>query len=182
MTDREEQMHVFIAKIDYFDPESWPVLAAPYGGPNPESSRANISEVSATLGTDGIALLVGSLGPRTRHSHRRKLLGAVTCHRALYDTAQIVDPRHLTSAHFTRNDGAFRMPYCIPYSQLWVCPPPLIRAEVPCGDEIVDPENRRNWFIRLSNAQAEVAYEVLTNMAGPPVTIPPPNRGFICEL
>ena len=175
-------MHVFIAKIDYFDPESWPVLAAPYGGPNPETSRANITKVSATLGVDGIALLVGSLGPRTRHNHRRKLLGAVTCHRARYDTAQIVDPRHLASAHFTRSDGTFRMPYCIPYSRLWVCPPPLIRAEVPCGDEIVDPENRRNWFIRLSNAQAEVAYEVLTNMAGPPVTIPPPKRGFIFEL
>ena len=175
-------MHVFIAKIDYVDPDTWPVLAAPYGGPNPETSRANITKVAATLGADGIALLVGSLGPRTRHSHKRKLLGAVKCHRTLYETKQIVDPQHLASAHFTRGDGAFRMPYCVPYSHLWVCPPPLLRAEVPCGDEIVDPENRRNWFIRLSNAQAEVAYEVLTNMAGQPVEIPRPHRGFITDL
>ena len=175
-------MHVFIAKIDYFDPDTWPVLAAPYAGSDPETSRANITEVADKLGRDGIALLVGSLAPRTRHSHKRKLLGAVKCYHALYDTARLVDPRHLTSAHFTRADGAFRMPYCIPYSHLWVCPPPLIQAEVPCGDEIVDTDNRRNWFIRLSNAQAEVAFEVLTNMAGPPEEIQRPDRGFICDL
>lgn len=150
--------------------------------PTPKQAGRNITEVSATLGVDGIALLVGSLAPRTRHSHKRKLPGAVKCHHALYNTVQLVDPQHLTSARFTRTDGAFRMPYCIPYSHLWVCPPPLIRAEVPCGDEIVDPDNRRNWFIRLSNAQAKVALEVLRNMAGPPVEIPRPDLGFICDL
>ncbi|MGB1418591.1 MAG: hypothetical protein ACPG67_04485 [Candidatus Puniceispirillaceae bacterium] len=47
-------MNVFIAKIDYFDPDSWRVLAAPYGGQNPESSRKNIADVAHKLGDDGI--------------------------------------------------------------------------------------------------------------------------------
>ena len=68
-------MNVFIAKIDYFDPDSWRVLAAPYGGQNPESSRKNITDFAHKLGDDGIALLVGSLSFRTVNRHKRKLLG-----------------------------------------------------------------------------------------------------------
>ena len=79
-------MNVFIAKIDYFDPDSWRVLAAPYGGQNPESSLKNITDVAHKLGDDGIALLVGSLSFRTVNRHKRKLLGAVRCHKALYRT------------------------------------------------------------------------------------------------
>ena len=74
------------------------------------------------------------------------------------------------------------MPYAIPFSKLWKCHCPFIEAEVACDDEINGRVFPPEWFIKLSGSQAEVAYEVLTNMAGPPVTIPPPKRGFICEL
>ena len=175
-------MNVFIAKIDYFDPDSWRVLAAPYGGQNQESSRKNITDVAHKLGDDGIALLVGSLSFRTVNRHKRKLLGAVRCHKAVYRTEEVVDARHLGSGHFTRADDSFRMPYCIPYSQLWVCRPPLIRAEIACEDEIVDPVFRRKWLIRLSEKQAKVALGVLEKHADGPFDLPRPDRGFICDL
>ena len=90
-------MNDFIAQIDYFNPDSWRVLAAPYAGRNPESSRANIEDVADKLGEDGIALLVGSLSVRTANKHKRKLLGAVRCYRALYRTEEVVDARYLGS-------------------------------------------------------------------------------------
>jgi len=175
-------MKVFIAKIDYFDPDSWRVLAAPYGGRNPESSCTNIKDVAHKLGDDGIALLVGSLSFRTINRHKRKLLGAVMCHKALYRTEEVVDAKHIGSAHFTRADDAFRMPYCIPYSRIWVCRPPLIRAELACSDEIVDPTFRRKWLIQLSDAQAEIALETLNKNADGPFDLPRPNNGFIADL
>ena len=175
-------MKVYIAKIDYFDPKTWPVLGAPYPGKDPEGSRRSISNVANKLGNDGIALLVGSKVPRTDRAHRHRLLGAVQCHMALYDTASVVHPRHLTSTHFTRENGAFRMPYCIPFSYLWRCHKPLIQAAVPCGDELVDYKNRRQWFIRLTGPQAKVALDVLHNMAAPGRQIPRPARGFISDL
>ena len=74
------------------------------------------------------------------------------------------------------------MPYCIPYSQLWVGRPPLIRAEIACEDEIVDPVFRRKWLIRLSEKQAKVALGVLEKHADGPFDLPRPDRGFICDL
>ena len=175
-------MNVFIAKIDYFDHVRWPVLGAPYPGTNPENSRLSITQVSRDLGSDGLALLVGSRGPQTSYRLRRKLLGAVQCHRALYETTKVVHPELVTTQHFTRKDNAFRMPYCIPYSKVWKCEGKLIQAEVACGGEIVDPNRPREWFIRLSDDQADVALNVPNHKAPKPINIPRPTHGFIAEL
>ena len=69
-------MNVLIIKVDYFDPEKWPVLGGPYKV-NPEGSRSSITEVAHTATSSGIILLVGSQSPRTKHSLKIKLLGAV---------------------------------------------------------------------------------------------------------
>ena len=69
-------MKVFIAKIDYFDPCRW-VLSAPYF---PKESEVDIVKLAYQLGEDGLAILVGSQSERTRHSHKRRLLGMINCH------------------------------------------------------------------------------------------------------
>ena len=139
-------MRVFIAKIDFFDPNRWPVLSAPYTV-SPESGQDNISDVARQLGEEGLAILVGSQGRRTRLRHKKKLLGMIKCHMSLHETHKLVDPALVKSAHFTRRDGAFRMPYCIPFSTLWECQPPLQDAKLACGDELIGP-NKRAFFIR----------------------------------
>lgn len=174
-------MHVFIAKIDYFDPIKWPVLAAPYSGRNPETSRANITDVAQKLGTDGIAILVGSSSQRVPYRLKHKLLGAVSCHMALYDTKAVVDQSLYNSPHFIRRDGAFRMPYCIPYSSIITCHEPFQHARIACGDELVDYSNRRQWLIQLSDIQAMKALKVLERCATG-TTRRRPDNGFIADL
>ena len=177
-------MRVFIAKIDYFDPNTWPALAAPYANHNPELSRRDILNVANELRQNGIALLVGSIANRTAKDHQAKLLGAVQCYQALYHTAKVVHPKHLECEHFRRRSKGreFRMPYCIPYSKLWACRQPLIFAEQACGDEIHGRKFPPQWFIRLSDRQAEIAFEVLQNEASLPVDLPRPDQGFIKDL
>ena len=177
-------MKVYIAKIDYFDPKTWPVLGAPYAGQNPKTSRANITEVADKLGKDGIALLVGAKTARTYRPHQGKLLGAVRCHMALYHTKEVVDTKHHTSRHFTRNGrgGGFRMPYAMPFSELWKCHSPLIQAKVACNDEINGRRFPPEWFIRLSDKQGKEALGVLEKHADGPFDLPRPDKGFICDL
>ena len=173
-------MHAFIAKIDFFDPDRWPVLSAPYKK-NPESGQENISDVARQLGQSGLAILVGSQSIRTKHRHKRKLLGMITCHMSLYETRRIVDSALVTSPHFTHRDGDFRMPYCIPFSQLWVCQPPLQDALLACEDELVGP-NQRAFFTRLSDRQAAKAIEMVRRLSGPPIMLPKPEAGFIRDI
>ena len=173
-------MRVFIAKIDFFDPNRWPVLSAPYTV-NPESGQDNISDVARQLGEDGLAILVGSQGVRTAYRHKRKLLGMIKCHMSLFRTREVVDPELVTSRHFTRADGAFRMPYCIPFSKLWECQPPLQNASLACGDELVG-QNRRAFFIKLSDRQAAKAIETVLGHSGPPRDLPPPGSGFVRDI
>jgi len=173
-------MNVFIAKIDFFDPDRWPVLSAPYTS-NPESGQDNISDIARQLGEDGLVILVGSQSPRTKHRHKRKLLGMIRCHMSLYSTKCVVDPALVTSAHFTRADGDFRMPYCIPFSQLWVCQPPLRDARLACGNELVGA-NRRAFFIKLSDRQAIEATQMVSTLSGPPKGFPRPGGGFIRDI
>ena len=173
-------MKVFIAKIDYFDPCRWPVLSAPYLV-NPKESEVDIVKLAYQLGEDGLAILVGSQSERTRHSHKRKLLGMINCHMALYETRALVDPELAASAHFTRRDGDFRMPYCIPFSRLWACQPPLKDALLACEDELVG-ENRRAFFIELSRTQGQKATEMVRRLSGPPKDLPRPEPGFIRDI
>ena len=175
-------MKVYIAKIDYFDPVRWPVLAAPYAGRNPDTSRTNIMDVAQKLGENGIAILVGSSSQRVPHRLKHKLLGAVSCHMALYETRAVVDYRLYASAHFIRADGAFRMPYCIPYSSMAVCREPYHHARNACGDELVDYDNRRQWLIRLSDEQAKTALKAVERCSKGWSDIPRPDNGFITDL
>ena len=175
-------MKVYIAKIDYFDPDKWPVLAAPYAGRNPETSRTNITDVATKLGKDGIAILVGSSSQRVPFRLKRRLLGAVSCHMALYETKAVVDGSLYASAHFTRADGAFRMPFCIPYSSIAVCCKPYQHARNACGDELVDDDNKRQWLIRLSDTQAKRALEALERYSAGWSRKPRPDNGFITDL
>ena len=175
-------MNVYIANIDYFDADKWPVLAAPYGGPNPDTSRTNIEEVARKLGKDGVAILVGSSSQRVPNRLKHKLLGAVSCHMALYDTKEVVDHALYTSHHFTRADGHFRMPYCIPYASIVTCQKPLQHARNACGEELVDPDNRRQWLIKLSQPQADIALEVVARCAEGRTDRPRPDKGFIKDL
>ena len=174
-------MNVLIIKVDYFDPEKWPVLGAPYKV-NPEGSRSSITEVAHTATSSGIILLVGSQSPRTKHSLKIKLLGAVQCHMALFETRKVVAPELVNSPHFTRRDGAFRMPYCIPYSKIWNCRRPLSRASSACGNELVDPNDRRKWLIQLSDHQAQRALEILEQETTNTKDLPLPAHGFIQKL
>ncbi len=173
-------MRVFIAKIDFFNPQKWPVLSAPYKR-DPESGQDNIIDVARQLGDDGIAILVGSWSVRTKNHHKRKLLGMIKCHMALYETRKLVDSKLVISAHFTRRDGEFRMPYCIPFSQLWECRTPLQDALLACEDELVG-QNRRAFFIELSSHQAVKATEMVRRLSGPPMNFPRPKPGFIQDI
>ena len=175
-------MRVFIAKIDYFDPIRWPVLAAPYSGRNPDTSRTNIMDVAHKLGEDGVAILVGSSSQRVPYRLKHKLLGAVSCHMALYETRAVVDHKLCASAHFIRADGAFRMPYCIPYSSISICREPYQHARNACGDELVDYDNRRQWLLRLSDTQAQIALEAVERCSGGGSKKPRPDQGFITDL
>jgi hypothetical protein len=174
-------MKAFIAKIDFFDPDRWPVLSAPYKR-NPVSEQDNITHVALQLGEDGLAILVGSRSGRTAHHHKRKLLGMIRCHMALYETRKVVNTKLVTSAHFTRADGDFRMPYCVPFSQLWVCRPPLKDALLACGDELVDQNNRRAFFLKLTDQQAAKATDMIRRLSGPPKNLPRPGQGFIRDI
>lgn len=173
-------MKAFIAKIDFFDPERWPVLSAPYKR-NPESGQDNIIHVAHQLGEDGLAILVGSRSERTAHHHKGKLLGMNRCHLALYETRKVVDTKLVTSAHFTRADGDFRMPYCVPFSLLWWCQPPLKDALLACEDELVG-QNRRAFFIEMSKRQAGKATDIVRRLSGPPKNLPRPGQGFIRDI
>ena len=173
-------MKVFIVKIDYFDPCRWPVLSAPYLV-NPKESEVDIVKLAHQLGEDGLAILVGSQNGRTRKHHKRKLLGMISCHMALYETRALVYHELVAPAHFTRRDGNFRMPYCIPISRLWVCQPPLKDALRACEDELVG-DNRHAFFIELSSKQAEKATDMVRRLSGPPKDLPRPGPGFIRDI
>lgn len=161
-------MGLFIVKLDHFDPDGWPALAAPYRI-DEKQSHDTCREMIRQFGTQNCILLVGSQSPRTLHRFKRKALALVKLQNSIYRTDQIVDPQLVRSEHYSRvSDGNFRMPYCVPYSQVIVFSRPYKDARELCGEELVDNNNRRNWRIELSKEQTEKAMHIIRTIKTKP--------------